>query len=134
VDGGLDYCRRSNHGDEKLMYVYDDIPHKEARELVTWGTYGKNGDEPLTYKKVADMEDGHLMAVITKCAAYPQVKEVMAEELRQRGYDFQYTEETEKSITVEAFESLADFLKEFEERREKISKEFDKMLDNDEDV
>jgi len=88
VDGGLDYVRRSTHGDEyPLVCRYEDTVHEQAREMVTWGTYGINGDEPLQYKKVSEMDDDHLRAVIETQRCYPQVKAVMRDELNLRGIE-----------------------------------------------
>ncbi len=86
VDGGLDYVRSSANGDEKRVVVfYEDTHHEEAREMVTWGTFGINGDEPLQYKKVSEMDSAHLRAVIETQRCYPQVKAVMEDELEFRG-------------------------------------------------
>ena len=64
VDGGLDYIRRSVHEDQVDLSLYDDQPHEVQRVVLTWGTYGINGDQPLSYIRIADMETGHLKAVL----------------------------------------------------------------------
>ena len=38
--------------------------HSELREKITWGSYGKNGDEPLTTRLIKDLSDEHLENVI----------------------------------------------------------------------
>ena len=64
VDGGLDYLRRNVHQDQVDLSLYDDQPHEVQRVVLTWGTYGINGDQPLSYIRIADMETGHLEAVL----------------------------------------------------------------------
>lgn len=64
VDGGLQYQRRSNHGDEVDVSIYSDAPHEVRRHALEWGTYGIKGDQPLTYVPISKMSDDHLAAVI----------------------------------------------------------------------
>lgn len=64
VDGGLDYIRRNVHQDQVDLSLYDDQPHEVQRVVLTWGTYGIKGDQPLSYIRIADMETGHLEAVL----------------------------------------------------------------------
>lgn len=65
VDGGLDYLRR-NITKEKFeeLSVYDDEPHSLIRDGLHWGTYGKNGDQPLKYKPIKDLTDNHITALL----------------------------------------------------------------------
>jgi len=87
VDGGLDYQRRSvNHNTPATdLSLTDADPHLVVREKVTWGTYGKDGDQPLSYKSIADMETEHLKAVLdTQKNMYPQVRDLMKAELEYR--------------------------------------------------
>ena len=51
VDGGLEYSRRSVNGECMCVYLEDD--HSVVRDAVTWGTYGVNGDQPISYGKVS---------------------------------------------------------------------------------
>ena len=89
IDGGCDYVRCSANGDEVDLSVCTDASFKVQRMACTWGTYGKEGDQPLHYKRVADMEDGHLTAVLTtQPHMYPQVRELMKRELLHRGIEF----------------------------------------------
>ena len=64
TDGGLEYVRCSAHGDEIHHCVWDDEPFDKVREAVEWGTYGKDGDQPLSYVKLSDMSTGHIRAVL----------------------------------------------------------------------
>ncbi len=85
VDGGLDYIRCSAHSDQVDMSVTLDDPHEEVREACTWGTYGINGDQPLTYVKLKDMSTEHIQACIYSVRAmYPQIKTAMENELKYR--------------------------------------------------
>ena len=64
VDGGLDYCRRSANGDEVDLTMTDEQPHSIQREVLEWGTYGKDGKQPLTYIPISRMETEHIEAVL----------------------------------------------------------------------
>ena len=61
VDGGLEYCRRNRQDSEPYieMSLYDDEPHSVQREVLKWGTYGINGDQPLKWLSVAEMDTAH---------------------------------------------------------------------------
>ena len=85
VDGGLDYDRRTVQGDEVTLYLYDDEPHEVQRKVITWGTRGKDGKQPLVFKTVADMETDHIEAVLRECSPYGVIKNCMVEELKIRG-------------------------------------------------
>jgi hypothetical protein len=85
VDGGLDYVRRSANGDEIDLRLYDDEPHTAQRHIVKWGTYGINGDQPLKFVSVANMDTAHLEAVLKNVSFIASViKECMIKELEQR--------------------------------------------------
>ena len=84
VDGGLGYIRRSANGDEIDMSLYDDQPHEVQRDVLTWGTYGINGDQPLQYKTIADMDTGHLEAVVGMSGVCPVRRKCMQKELEFR--------------------------------------------------
>ena len=87
VDGGLDYIRRTVNKNEPAtdLSLTEYMPHFMVRENVTWGTYGKAGDQPLSYIAIADMSDGHLQAVLdTQKNMYPQVQDLMQAEIEYR--------------------------------------------------
>ena len=87
VDGGLDYIRRTVNKNAPAtdLSLTEDMPHFMVRDYVTWGTYGKAGDQPLSYITIADMSDGHLQAVLdTQKNMYPQVRDLMQDELEYR--------------------------------------------------
>ena len=64
IDGGLDYCRCSNHGDEVWVGCTLEDGHSAVREALEWGTRGPKGDQPLTFVKLCDMTDEHIQAVL----------------------------------------------------------------------
>jgi hypothetical protein len=95
VDGGLDYIRRSvhvGHPPEDLT-VYLEDGHDKVREVLTWGTYGKNGDQPLKRVKLSEMSNAHIQACLdTVPNMYPQYRTAMQNELEYR---------TENNILIE---------------------------------
>jgi hypothetical protein len=86
IDGGLDYVRSSANGDEEYLTVTLSDSHEVVRENLTWGTCGINGDQPLSYKKLCDMDTAHIEACLdTQTRMYPQLRTAMRTELVQRG-------------------------------------------------
>lgn len=86
VDGGLDY-RRGTLDEEKTkdlcIYLEDGI--EVIREALTWGTYGKNGDEPYRQVKLCDMSNEHIEACLeTQFTMHPNCKEAFKMELEYR--------------------------------------------------
>lgn len=85
LDGGTEYIRSSAHGDEEYITITLDDPHEIVREHVKWGTYGKNGDQPLRIVKLSEMSNAHLRAVIeTQSGMNPAYREAMENELMYR--------------------------------------------------
>jgi len=112
VDGGLDYIRRSANGDEIDLTVTIDDPHEVVREALTWGTYGPNGDQPLKYVKLCDMEADHIRACLKNVQGmYPQFRAAMENELKHRSG-------TLLDMFSELGESMAEARKEYEGKLE----------------
>ena len=85
LDGGLSYVRCSANGDEEHLTVTLEDPHELVREECVWGTYGVDGDQPLTYKKLCDMTTDHIEAVLKNVSAInPAIKTAMQNELEYR--------------------------------------------------
>lgn len=85
IDGGLDYCRRSNNGDEVDLTMTDEQPHSVQRDVLTWGTYGKDGKQPLAHVPIREMETEHIEAVLeTQPRIYPVYRSCMERELAER--------------------------------------------------
>ena len=66
VDGGLEYLR---FGGKDLSFIetnclYDDEPFEVIREYIFRGGRGVNGDEPLKYVLLKDINDEWLGAII----------------------------------------------------------------------
>ena len=80
VDGGLEYVRASCNGDEEYLTVWSDDPHEKIREFMDWGSYGVKGDQPMTYIKLKDMEDAHIMNVLYECQMSPHYADAMRKE------------------------------------------------------
>jgi len=87
VDGGLDYQRRTvnKHAPEIDLSLTEADSHDDLRMHATWGTYGKSGDQPLSYIAIADMETEHIKSVLgTQKNMYPQIRDLMQAELEYR--------------------------------------------------
>lgn len=84
VDGGLDYIRCSVHDDQIDLFEYSDAPHERQRQVVTWGTYGIDGNQELKYKTIAEMEASHIGNVLNIRGIAPHIRDCMREELRYR--------------------------------------------------
>ena len=84
VDGGLEYVRRSVHSDQIDMCMYDDEPHEIQARVLTWGSFGKEGDQPISWIPIADMETDHLKTVLEECNPRGVLKSCMIEELIRR--------------------------------------------------
>jgi len=97
LDGGFDYVRCSANGDEEMLTVTSDDSHEVIREVVKWGTYGKDGDKPLCYVKVADLNPYHLRAILETQQWHmrPALYKVMQDEAKYRDEQFNGTLNTE---------------------------------------
>ena len=87
VDGGTDYLRRNickASYEETSLYVDSSMP--KLREAFTWGTYGVDGDQPLTWVKLKDMEIDHILNVLKIQTLEVWRRELFEKELRHRGY------------------------------------------------
>jgi len=88
VDGGLCYVRCSvNDEPAKDLCLYDTELHKVQRDVLTWGTYGKNGDEPFKLKKISEMTTNHIKAVLKECHPCQVRRACMLQELINRGFN-----------------------------------------------
>lgn len=65
VDGGNNYTRRYVNVvpyEELSLCISDD--HDKVREYFTWGSRGKNADQPLTKIKLKDLTEDHIEAIL----------------------------------------------------------------------
>lgn len=82
IDGGLSYIRGSVNKESAINnYLYSDDSFERIREEFEWGTYGKNGDEPLKYKKLKDLDTDHIEAILDKGVS---LKSIFEKELDYR--------------------------------------------------
>ena len=85
IDGGLDYVRASANGDEEMIVATLAEPHEQVREACDWGTYGINGDQPLSYITLSNMTTDHIEAVLKNVSSInPAIKIAMQNELEHR--------------------------------------------------
>lgn len=72
IDGGTDYVHSSANGDEEYLTLYTDDDHSKIREVYTWGTYGKHGDQPLKHVALKDLSDNHIKAILETQSHLPE--------------------------------------------------------------
>lgn len=85
ADGGLSYLRRAyNLCPATELSKYDDESHVIQRLVLKWGTYGIEGDEPLRYVSIADMDTNHIENVLAKCNPSPVYDACMRKEYTNR--------------------------------------------------
>jgi hypothetical protein len=85
TDGGLDYVRCSANGDEIHHHVWNDEPFDKVREAVEWGTYGKDGNNPLSWKRLCDMTSEHIESILENVASISSLhRELFNLELKLR--------------------------------------------------
>lgn len=66
VVGGNEYGRYGGMDLDKVQtnYIYSDAPFEQLREVITRGSRGKDGKQPLTYIKLKDIDNEYLDALI----------------------------------------------------------------------
>lgn len=86
VDGGLEYIRRSvNKEPFEELSVNDDDDFTEIRQVFTWGTYGKDGDQQLKYVHLFCMSTAHIIAILdTQTHISQKIRKVFEDELEYR--------------------------------------------------
>ena len=86
IDGGIDYIRSNiNKTPAKSLALYNNDDHKLIRTRFTWGTYGKNGNEPLRYITIEKMTDGHVNAIVDTQTHLPDfIMQLFIDELEYR--------------------------------------------------
>lgn len=86
IDGGLSYIRSSlNKIPAKYINVFTTDPHEVIREHFHWGTYGKDGDQPLTYLPLCSLETGHIEAILeTQTHLEKHITKIFLDELKFR--------------------------------------------------
>ena len=84
VNNGLANMDRLYHFEENEL-LSNFFPDVAKREYTLWGTYGKDGTDPLTHKPIKDLTTDHLQAILDNIKNLdPQYKEVITNELQER--------------------------------------------------
>jgi len=87
VDGGLYYLKRS--GDCAETSLTSQNSFEEIRNNFEWGSRGVDGNEPLRYVKLKDMETNHIKAILRKSLKTQnlnqELRAVFLEEYFRRG-------------------------------------------------
>lgn len=86
IDGGFEYVRYGAKDISKIIQItyYDTDPHDLLRCFVSWGTYGKDGKQPLSYVLVKDMTDEHIRNVIQQQMGSKWMRTILKNELDYR--------------------------------------------------
>lgn len=69
IDGGLDYLKSGGDGMvwTNPFFLTTDNSIEEIKEMLLWGTRGKDGKQPLTYKLLKDCASDHLREIQRTC-------------------------------------------------------------------
>jgi hypothetical protein len=87
TDGGYDYSRVGAKDMSKTssLVLYDKTPFDDIKNNLVWGTYGKNGDQPLTWVRLVNCEYDHLKAILeTQKGISPLYKKVIESIIEDR--------------------------------------------------
>lgn len=88
LDGGLDYVRHSINVHRPTFFIlYSNDPIELLREHFSWGTYGKNGDQPLKYVLLKDLEDIHIKNILNNMTLTYSFRTLFLQELSYRGVE-----------------------------------------------
>jgi len=86
IDGGVQYIRRTWYEDDngEDLSVFTDDPHSKIRDWFRWGTYGKDGKGPLTWKKLKFLSTDHIQKILDEGYARAHLTKVFQDELAFR--------------------------------------------------
>ena len=85
VDGGIEFIRRSvNTKPYEDLSLYSTDSFEKLREGIEWGTFGKNGNEPLQYKPISNMSTNHINAIYSQYRLADYLKELFEKEISFR--------------------------------------------------
>lgn len=89
LDGGCEYSRVVSSGNPVYedFSLWEDSPFEDVCQKMLWGTYGKNGDQPLRWVPLKECETEHLQAILkTQLHIYGGIIEkVIKHILKERG-------------------------------------------------
>ena len=84
VDGGLSYLKRSGDNCTETS-LNDEDSFEKIRNNFEWGSRGVDGNEPLRYVKLKDMETNHIKAILDTQKQQPfEIRLVFLKELLNR--------------------------------------------------
>ena len=86
IDGGCDYVRHSiNKEPAEYFTVTTDDTHKMKRKWFHWGTRGKDGNQPLKWRELQDLDTEHIEAILETQSHIPEhLRELFKDELEYR--------------------------------------------------
>lgn len=86
VDGGTSYLRRGWEDGATYtdMSLYEDDSFEEIRELLTWGSRGKDGTQELQFLSLSKMENNHIEALLNLGYVGDMYKKMFRKELQYR--------------------------------------------------
>lgn len=87
VDGGRSYLKRAFVKDDPYdeLSLFEGDPHDKIRSNFTWGTRGINGDEPLDFILLKDLDYDHIKAIIETQKHLPEyMVDIFKAELERR--------------------------------------------------
>ena len=88
VDGGLElgsrrYVQETAPYEELSVYLEDG--HEAVRNVLSWGSFGKDGNQPLSYIKLVDMSTEHIQACLDNVPRmHPHYRIAFTDELNFR--------------------------------------------------
>jgi hypothetical protein len=91
VDGGEEYMRygypKGCQDKFEPLFIYENDDFQTKKEKAIWGTYGKDGKQPLRWVRLIDCEDDHLKAIL-KIHIQPLYREIINVILEERVLKF----------------------------------------------
>lgn len=87
VDGGTSYLKRAYDDGATYteMTIYSNDKFVIVRENFRWGTFGKDGRQPLTYIRLCDLSTEHITAILDSGFVKKEyIKKLFVKELKYR--------------------------------------------------
>lgn len=86
IDGGIDYIRTSLNKESAIsLAIYSNDHHDVIREYFKWGSYGIDGNGPLTYIHLDSMDHDHIVAILRTQKHLPEhITQIFLDELEYR--------------------------------------------------
>lgn len=86
IDGGCAYLRTSvNEEPAEYFTVTTDDAHAMQRKYFHWGTYGKDGKQPLEWKPLRALDTEHIEAILDTQHHIPEhLRKLFSDEIEYR--------------------------------------------------